>query len=351
MKIIGFLLITLVTFHRSLQALAIEVPRSIPLGTSDFTHRSLGATCFAMDSVLDGLPCNPAFTARERKTQLQAHIFFGNNVSYIQDVNDIMNGQTNQKNIEHFFNQTRSSEMEANVELGFLTEKFGLSFSPYRLSYYSLVRNTSLPVITLFAGQEQTIRAQLASYVQEDYFFGVQLRVVQRKFILSEFTLADALVESAQDDIFKVRQQNAVYFEPGFLWAPDDYEWSPQVSVVITQLGAVDKKYAELPASPQGHLGASIKPPLPLGELELGATFSAQSRFEKWTELFRGGVSYKLGATQYVASFTDNQFDLAFLLRFRGIRGGLTYDFRKFQNTQGDSDEVRTIYSQIGIEI
>ena len=335
----------------SFMAEAIEVPRSIPLGTSDFTHRSLGTTCFAMDAVVDGLPCNPAFTAKERKAQLQTHIFFGNNVSYVQDVNDIMNKQSDQKNIEHLFNQTRSSEMEANVEAGFLTEKFGLSFSPYRLSYYSLIRNSALPVITLYAGQEQVIRAQLASYVQDDFYFGVQLRGVQRRFILSEFTLTDALAESSQDEIFRVREQKALYFEPGFLWAPEDRLWGPQVSLTLTQLGAVDKKYTELPASPEAHLGTSVKPPVTYGELELGTTFSAQSRYEKWTDLIRLGVSYKLGATQYIASATENQYDLAFLLHYKGVRGGLTYDFRKFINLLGEKDEVRTIYTQIGIEI
>lgn len=341
----------LVLFLFSLQALAIEVPREIPLGTSDFTHRSLGTTCFAMDAVVDGLPCNPAFTAKERKAQFQTHVFFGNNVSYVHDVNDIMNNQTNQTNIEHLFNQTRSSEMEANVEAGFLNEKFGLSFSPYRLSYYSLIRNTALPVITLYAGEEQIIRTQLASYIQDDFYMGVQLRGVQRRFILSEFTLTDALAENSQDDIFRVREQKAIFFEPGFLWAPEDRQWSPQVSLVMTQLGAVDRKYTELPASPQGHLGVSVKPPVPLGELELGTTFTAQSRYESWTELVRLGGSYKLGATQYVISGTSNQYSLAFLLHYKGVRGGLTYDFRKFQNLLGESDEIRTVYTQIGIEI
>ena len=198
MKILASLLLFL-----SVQAQAIEVPRSIPLGSSDFTHHSLGTVCFAMDSLVDGLPCNPAFTAKERKGQFQTHLFFGNNVSYVQDVKNIMSGQADQRNIDRLFNQTRSSEMEANVEAGYLTEKFGLSFSPYRLSYYSLIRNSSLPVITLYAGEEQVLRTQLASYVNEDYFFGVQLRGVQRRFILSEFTLTDALVENSQDDIFR----------------------------------------------------------------------------------------------------------------------------------------------------
>ena len=347
MKTTGFFILLVL----GLSAKAIEVPRSIPLGTSDFTHRSLGTTCFAMDAVVDGLPCNPAFAAKERRAQLQTHIFFGNNVSYAQDVNDILNNQTSQKNVEHLFNQTRSSEMEANVEAGFLTEKFGISFSPYRLSYYSLIRNSALPVITLYAGQEQVIRTQLATYVQDDFYFGLQLRAVQRRFILSEFTLADALVENSQEDIFRVREQKALYFEPGLLWTPEGKEWNPQVSLTVTQLGAVDKKYTELPASPEAHLGTSVKPPITYGELEFGTTFTAQSRYEKWTNLIRLGASYKLGATQYVASATENQYDLAFLLHYKGVRGGLTYDFRKFVNLIGDSDEVRTIYTQIGIEI
>jgi hypothetical protein len=335
----------------SLAAGAVSIPRELPLGTSDFSHRSLGEACFAMDAVVDGLPCNPAFTAKERKSQFQTHIFFGNNVSYIRDVNDVLNNEADQKTIERLFNQRRSSEMEASIEAGYLHEKYGFEFTPYRLTYYSLVRNSSLPVITLYAGEEQSARTQLASYVNGDFFFGVQLRAVQRKFILSEFALTDALVEDGKDDIFKTQDQRAVYFEPGMLWFPEDQPWSPQFSLVLTQLGAVDHKYDELPASPELHLGGSVKPPIHFGELELGTNLSLKSQYEKWTDLLRFAVSYTLGATQYVTSFTENQYALSFLLHYKSVRGGLTYDYKRFENLIGEMDQVGTVYLQVGIEI
>jgi hypothetical protein len=334
----------------ALSARAVEVPRSLAIGSSNFTSRALAETCYTMDALIDGMPCNPAFTAKDRESKFQAHLFFGNNVSYTKEVSNLLNENGNEQDVNRLFNQKRSSEMEANVEAGFLTENFALGYSPYRLTYYSLIRNTSLPVITLYAAQEDTLRTQVATYLRKDIFVGTQLRWVHRKFILSEFTLADALVEDANDDIFRVEEQRAFYIEPGILWAPER-EWSPQVSFNITQLGFVDKKFEQLPVSPQGHLGFSVKPEISRGIFEVGTVYTMRTDYETWTELLKLGLSYQLGPTQYIASFAEKQYSLAFLFQFKPVRAGLAYDYKTFENLVGEHDNVQTLYFQVGAEI
>lgn len=340
----------LLAFLFSSAGRAAEIPRELSLGSSDFTHRALGSACFAMDASIDGLPCNPAFTAKERRSQFQTHIFFGNNVEYADDAKNLLNEQGDQDTVRRLFNQKRSAEMEANIELGYLREKMGLSVTPYRLSYYSLIRNTSLPVITIYAAQEEIVRGQVASYVSGDFYFGLQVRGVHRKFVASQFTLADAVVEGGREGVMPVQYQRALYFEPGLLWAPEDQPLQPQISLAVTQLGTVDKKYDHLPASPQGHFGASIKPLTEWGVLELGGNVSHKSQYEKWSELVRLASSYRLGITQTSFSFTEDQYDLGLLLSVQALRAGLVYDYKRFENLLGEKDQLHTLYFQLGAE-
>lgn len=329
------------------QTLALEVPRTIALGRSDFTSRSLGSSCHGMDALIEGLPCNPAFTAKERRTQFQTQFFFGNNVSYVRDVSQLVDGTGDEGTVERLFHQKSSAEMEANIQASFLRETWGLGYSPYRLFYYSLIRNSALPVITLYAGQEQTLSGQIASFAENNLYWGVQLRAVDRKFILSEFTLTDALATGGQE-YFNTKTQRAFYVEPGVLYAFEEKEWKPQVGVTIKNAGLVDTKYEALSTNPDWHVAGSVKPPLNLGELELGLDLFFNAYIENAREIPRVGASYKLGAMQALASYGEFEYSAGFLLHYDGWNGGLTYWRKKFENLIGESDQVQTIYLELG---
>lgn len=331
----------------SLQAMALEIPRAIALGSSTFTSRSLSTACYGMDALIEGLPCNPAFTAKERRTQFQTQFFFGNNVSYVRDVTQLLDGTGDEDTVERLFSQKASAEMEANIQASFLRETWGLGYSPYRLFYYSLIRNSALPMITLYAGQEQTLTGQIASYAQDNFYWGLQLRAVDRKFILSEFTLTDALASGGNDN-FDTKNQRALYIEPGVLYSFEDKFWQPQFGLTLKNAGLVDTKYDGLSTNSDWHLAGSVRPPVGLGELELGLDLLFNSYIEEAKEVPRVGASYKLGAMQAVASYGTYEYSVGFLLHYDGWNGGLTYWRKKFENLIGEQDQLQTVYLELG---
>lgn len=342
---------------------ALEVPRSISLGSSDFSSRSLSSACFGMDEMTNGLPCNPAFTAKERETHFQTEFFFGNNVSYLKEVSNLLDGSGDSETVRRLFNQKSSSELEARIEASYLHETWGVAYSPYRVFYYSLIRNSSLPVVTLYAGQEQILTGQLASFANNDFFWGLQLRAVDRKFILSEFTLTDALA-SGGSRYFETKSQRALYIEPGFLYSFESEPWKPQVGLTVKNAGLVDHKYEELSANPDWHVAGSVKPPVGLGIVEVGldllftstpsstSTATSTSGSERDPrDIPRLGVSYQLGALKALGSYGNNEYSAGFLLNYSIWNGGLTYWRKKFQNLVGEQDQLQTIYLEFGFTI
>jgi hypothetical protein len=343
------LIFTLLVVSHS--ATALEVPRQLSAGRSDFTYHALGDACYSMDVYAGGLPCNPAFVGRPQKGEFNSHIFFGNDVTYFDDIKSILNNEADVATVHRVANNNRGAEFEADLEAGYIKEKFAMSVSPSRLNYYSLIRDPVLPEISLYASQEQVLRLQFASEINKDLDVGVQVRGVQRRFILSEFFIPEAMVEGGSNEVTRINEQKIVYLEPGMVWAPEGEYLSPQFSATVTQLGYVDRKYDGLSTSPEGQIGGSIRPAIDTGSLELGTQVTLSPQYQRWTELVRLAGSYKLGIARYSGSFNENQFDLAVDLKFKGAHGGVVMDYRKSDEFASGLADVRTFYFELGAEI
>jgi hypothetical protein len=342
----GFFLLLFWAFS----AQAIEVPRYMSYGSSSFTTHAIGNTCYAFDIGADVLPCNPAYMAKERKKIFKANGFFGNSVSYAQQVVDLLKGDADQGTVQKLFGQKESSELEANAEAGFLMETFALSYSPARLNYYTLFRNQSLPEMTVFASKEDATKIQIASYIENNFYLGLQLRYVHRQFIANSFFLTDALAENGKD-LFQPKEQNLLYVEPSILYSLEDVKYQPEFSFSMVNFGFYDKKYDEYPSSPQFHLSGSAKIDVSYGKLGLGGDFFWDQSVTSTLEPFTLGGYYQFGVLKLLANIAENSNGLGFQVIYENFNLGLTYSYRQLKDELGDSYSYRRVYMQLGIEI
>ncbi len=331
-------------------SLAVEVPRQLTSGRSDFKARALGDNCYSMD--LEGdTPCNPAFLAGDAKDYWFGHFFMGNNVNYYKDAKEVLDTRANTETFERLFSQTRSSELNADLEFGYRKNYFAASFSPSKIGYYSLIRDRVLPYISLYASQEQILRLQSAWKIQDSFYLGLQGRAVSRKFILSDFFLTDVLAEGGSDRVLNARYQNVFYLEPGLLWSAPEIFLHPQASFVITQAGLYDKRYDDLPSQPEAEMGASVRPDIGFGTLEVGGHVSLHPQTKRWTDLVSAAATLTVGNFQWVGSVSENQADAGLMLQFSKLQGGILYDYRIFENLLGEKDQRHTWYFQFGGQI
>lgn len=339
-----------ITSFVAVVAEAAQAPRDLTLGPSGSTARTLGGVCYAMDPGQQALPCNPAFIARDGDDDFKAEFFVGNNIAYLGDVSDLLAGEGDAGSVRRLFSQTRASEMETQFEADYRRPTWGFGFTPYRIVYYSFVRNHALPVVTVLAAQEQAVRGQFGAYMGDDWSWGVQLRAVNRRLISRTFTLTDVLVEDGSR-LLEPDRQNAFYFEPGLLKEWTGERWRPQFTVAITQLGAVDRKIEDFPASPELHLGGAVHAPIELGRWELGADVALSSATKQWGDPLRLGTSYEIGMTRLDASVSRSDQTFGFLLRYGWATGGITYNSRWVENWLGRDEWIRTVAFQFGVQM
>lgn len=328
-----------------------RVPHSLASGRSDFVSRGLLESCYsiALSDISMGRPCNPAFLGLHQEEKFLVHAFVGNNVRYVADALEVINYKASTSTFRRLFNQSSDAEFEGDLELYYSKDDWTLSFSPSRVTYYSLIRNRVLPYISVYASQEHIARAQKAWTVTEDFYVGLQARAVVRKFLFSEFFVADAVVEDS--DLLKTRYQSVLYLEPGFLWTPRDTEWEPQLSATVTQLGVNSRHYKHLPHDPEGEIGVSVKSVLGSGNLRFGPHVSLNRRSDRWEEHIRFSGVYEIEPVQIVGSFKINQGNAGVYYQRERFNGGLIYDVQYIENLQASDELLHTWYAQLGYEI
>ncbi|QDK38525.1 hypothetical protein [Bdellovibrio sp. NC01] len=325
----------------SAAAHGIELPSFMRDGSSRFLSRSLGNACYSMDSVERGLPCNPAFVAKQAQRRFDGDLFLGSNVDYLKDAEEILDGQADQGTVAKLASRRDYSQAEASVEAAYQAQTWGVSIEPYRVILYSHIENPSLPAVDFVAAEQQTVKFQLASYVHENFYAGLQARYSHVRFIGQYFMVSEALAENSKN-LFESQTQELLYFEPGFLYAWEDATWSPQVSASLMQWGVSSHKTEQFPIKPEGLLGASIKPLLPLGLLELGVQFGVNSETENVRDAIRAAISYQIGILQAVVSASEFDHSAGFLLGFKNFTGGLSY---------WDDKDQRGVFMQLGVTL
>lgn len=322
-------------------SLADTLPAALRDGSTRFLSRSLGSACYTLDSVQRGLPCNPASIAKERKPRFDTDLFLGTQAEYLKEAEDLLNGNDNEQAVTKFFARRESIDAEISLEASFQASTWGVSIEPYRLVAVSRFENPSLPMVDLIVAEEQSVKGQIASYVQDNFYAGLQARYTHVRFIGQYFAVSEAFAGDNKD-LFDSETQDLIYLEPGILYAWENLAWQPQVSAVLAHWGVSSRKTEQYPIQPEGLLGASVKPLVPLGLLEVGLQVEVNSQTKNFRDAYRGALTYKLGILQAVLSVSEYDHAAGFLVSYKSFSTGLSY---------WDEKEARGVFIQFGVTL
>lgn len=318
-----------------------SLPTAVRDGSTRFLSRSLGSACYTLDSVQRGLPCNPAVAAKERARRFDADFFAGTQAEYLKEAENLLHGNSDEAQVAQFFSHRESIEAEVSLEASFQAPKWGVSIEPYRLVAVSRFENPSLPMVDLVIAEEQSVKGQIASYIHDNFYAGLQARYTHVRFIGDYFALSEAMAGD-RDDLFSAQELDLIYLEPGFLYAWEELPWQPQISAVLAHWGVSSHKTEQYPIQPTGLLGASLRPVVPLGLLELGIQFELASETTNVRDAFRAALAYQLGILQAVLSVSDSDHSAGFLLAYKSFTTGLSY---------WDQNQNRGVFIQLGVTL
>lgn len=304
------------------QAFGLVAPREATLAQRGFVKTTLRHSCTVMNITADGLSCHPASLAIVEAAHFHSHFYFGSQTSYLDDVTTLLEGKGNSETVQNLFTHTEEQFVDSGIEVAYRTSKWAVGISPMDLTYYSKMRNQALPQMNLHVAQSQSVTTQMGSYLGHDLFFGLQLRGVERKFISADFSFADVISEDS-NHIFDPQRQSALYIEPGFIYQPENVEWSPQYSLLVTNIGVVDHKQEAFPTNGELNLGVSVSAPIEIGKWQIGLSSLVHSQTKTFADSLMLGTAYSIGVTDWLASVSNETSRVGLLLRFRAMTAAL----------------------------
>ncbi|MNJ91115.1 hypothetical protein D3C87_87600 [compost metagenome] len=324
--------LVLVLFFFTILVEARALPSFLREAGSHYLVRSLGSACYTMTTIDISLPCNPAAIALDRKDALfDSSVFIGSDVEAIHLVQDAVDNGNEEALMRLAASSESILQAEAALQTTILGPTRGVTIEPYRLVYYSRTENSAMPMVDLIAAQQRSIKAQIGSFFNENFAGGLQFRYSNLRVIDTYFAASEALVEGSQE-LWASEELNQFFFEPGALYQWHDVAWEPQVSAAITQLGWSTPKSEAFPTSPELFLGASVKPFIPWGLLEVALQLHLSQETENWNDVPRFAVAYRFSMITAALSAGERDSAISAFFDMGNLNVGVAFKETRYNN-------------------
>lgn len=350
---LGFIAATVFFLICDLQAQTSNLALSRNARTYELQHstlvtKSLANACLSMEIIPDGLPCNPAFTPLQKKYSLGASVQLSNGYAALENVRKLLDGKVSQELADTLFSEGKIIQIEANADIFFRSKYISGLYTPISVKGFSVVRNEANPDVDLYAVEEKGFTLQSGYEIYDQFYAGLQVRLLSRKFIRQRFKLV-ALATQAGQDLLKPKEQSVTYFEPALTYfLPGD--WKPRATVFAVNLGTVSQKYEELPEPSEVQFGLGMSPPLTWGELDLSLEYRSMSYEESDLRKLRFGALYHFGSMYLSGGVDSNGVSGGVYYALEKINAGIVYSTTQYSN-QGESFYTQTVYVQLGWQL
>lgn len=323
--------------------------RTFETTNSSLFVKGLAHACLGQLDFPDSLPCNPAVTALNKKASLNAELLLSNGYSNLQSVRSLLSGQYSQDLIDTFFSKDKVIQIEASVNINFVSRYFNAQYEPLSVKAFSVVRNEANPEIDFYSVEEQGFTFQSGHVIFDNFYLGLQTRFLDRKYIKNRFKLT-TLATQAGRDALAPKKQTITFLEPGALWQ-FDHEWKPRLSLLLANAGFFSTDDSAFKDPVELQAGFAVSPPAYWGEMDINLDYKNLSYEEKeWWEKFRLGFLYKFGTMYFTSGIDPNGISSGIFYGLDKFNAGVLYSTTRYIK-DNDNYYTQTVYVQLGWQI
>lgn len=332
---------------------ASDLPGSITDEPQSFMRAGFGRACYAVDGGPSALPCNPAYLGFKQKSSLGTRVFLGNDYGTVQKTIKATNNEFSSSDTRELLLRRAPLDLETNGEIYYRRQHVGLSVMPLRYKFMAVTANQALPVAAIQAMEEQGFQVQWGDVLVEEtddapyLAWGLQSRFAHRRFVAAELSATDLLVYT-RSELFPVQRQNAVYFEPGLVYG-SERGWKPRSTLMLTQLGYQDRRYAVTDRAPEVDFGSAISPPVGKGRWDLGFNYHYLFQSQSTWEQLRAVSSYTLKNFQGILGWGLNNTSVGVLTRILIFEVGVMYSHNRYRQIDNRFTYADGYFGQLGL--
>lgn len=316
---------------------------------SSLVVKGLAHACLTQSNIPDQLLCNPALTPLNKKAGLSAELLLSNGYSNLQSIRSLLSGNFDETTADTFFTKDKVIQIDAGININFYSKFLNGQFNPMSIKAFSVVRNEANPDIDFYSVEESGFTFQSGYEIYEDFFLGLQTRLLDRKYIKSRFKLT-ALGTQEGREALTPKKQNIILLEPGFSWY-SKLDWKPRFSIFLANSGFYNTDDESLKKPLDLQFGFGLTPEAWWGDWDLNLDFKSLSYNEKeWYEKIHLGSLYKFGSMYLTSGVDANGISCGVFYGLDKFNAGVLYSTTKYIK-DNDNYFTQTVYVQIGWQI
>ena len=333
------------TFFLSAPAFA-GAARTFETIHSTLMMKSMAHACLGLTVQPDGVPCNPAMTPLAEKKSFRGQLLASDGYRTVRDLKTVVDGEVNQQMVDTFFSKENVLSVEASSDLIYRSKEMNIQLTPVTIRGFSEVHNESNPDIFLYAVEEKGLMFQAGTQWDEEFLFGFQVRVLNRKVIRRNFNIFELGTEAGRE-ILSPADQSVLFLEPGAAFLLGG-EWNPRISAMITNLGVVSQRYPNVPVSVEPQVGFAITPPTEEGVLDFTLDYKSLDFQEKGSDRLHLGVLFRHNEFYYSAGIDSHGSSAGVSYENRFFNAGLLVATTRSLKEKETLDN-HNIYLQVGL--
>lgn len=338
----------------NVSVLAVEITSSRNARTIESYHSSLvtksvAHACLSMTLIPDSIPCAASMSVKNAKSYLGVNGLISNGYDNYQKISSILDGEVDQEFVDVIFGDTKTLQFEANTELYFRSRYLNASFSPYQVSYFSVVRNEANPDVGLHASKDEGFVFQGAyAFWDERLSLGVQFRTITSEYIHQQFKLLDLATEEGKKQLQPLKITRT-YLEPSATYfSKTDWQW--RLTAVMANALVSGERDADIHPKVHPELSVGLTPYDGWGSLEVSLDYRNFLVSEENSDKFHLGIIYNFAAMYLSSGFDKAGSSLGLFYKVEQINAGVLYTTTQFP--QGSSDNyAQTVYVQFGCQL
>jgi hypothetical protein len=312
----------------------------------------LGSSCNSMRMNTIEPVCNPAFFGEKADHTVGLNLLVGRDYEKIYRNRDLITGDDKLTLAQTLLSETKPVHFEGEAQLWWRAERFAISYSPIRATYFSSVRNQAYPDVAVHAMQEQSLQFQAGGFLNANWRAGLNLRSVRRKFVQEEFNLFDAIPDI--DNHLQSRSQDVLLIEPGIAYEFQGDEtiqqYRPILAAKISNTGYRSTSYSDVPEDSILDTGLSVSPQISWGQLEYSIHYRYSSELPNERK-FRWGFQYGVEGLNLALGYDNDQIGLGSQFNVYGVGLGLMYLRNRIEDFAGRTSFEESGYLELRLSI
>lgn len=311
----------------------------------------LNSSCFSIKNIRYSTLCNPAHLPLIKDKRYSINFLIGEDYQQLSKNEDLIRGDRRKELAISLLSENQQLRLESALQMYFLVPTFSFSIEPAKWTYFSTIINGAYPDLAIHAMQEQKVKMQLGTSLDQQLSMGLNMILSQRKYVHEQVNLFEAIADSTP--YFQVKEEQLLIVEPGLHYefkTHNDSTIETSMDLAITNTGWRKGDTLSESHRPGYLIGFNASPKPEYGNLDLSLNYFTDLSELDWRSL-HFAMAYTFDFYSILMDLSKNHYAIGTVSNYYLFKTGLMFRRKILETTTGTSLNDDGVFLEISTGI